>query len=141
MDKYTFRVVRVVVNDAVEVEASSGAEAFVKLVNGWQDHSVVPFGGAPVIREYIAFDEGASATLKMLDEVDWDSCELDRETCKPQLFSRRLFAAKLGKYRCPDFSWWDIRKAFNEYKGKTGWQGLDAEHAIQSFIHFLDTGV
>lgn len=136
MDKYTFRVVRVVENDAVEIEASSDAEAFVKLVNGWQDHSVVPFGGNAVIREYIAFDDGASATLKMFADVDWDSCELDRETCEPELYSRRLFASKLGKYRCPDFTLWDLRRAFSKYKDRTSWRGLDAETAIESFIRF-----
>ena len=138
MDKYTFRCVRVVENDSVEIEANSEAEAFVKLVNGWQDRSLAPFGSNVVIREYVAFDDSASATLKILEEVDWESCELDRETCEPKLYSRRLFATKLGKYRCSDFSSWDIRRAFEKYKSKTGWRGLDAEKAIESFIWFLE---
>lgn len=31
----------------------------------------------------------------------------------------------------------EIREKFEEFKGKTGWRGLDAENAIESFIRFV----
>ena len=34
----------------------------------------------------------------------------------------------------------DLRRVFEEYKGKTGWRGLDAENAIESFIRFVEKG-
>ena len=34
----------------------------------------------------------------------------------------------------------NLRRVFEEYKGKTGWRGLDAENAIESFIRFVEKG-
>lgn len=34
-----------------------------------------------------------------------------------------------------------LRKKFEEYKGKSGWQGLFAEDAVESFIRFVEKGV
>lgn len=31
----------------------------------------------------------------------------------------------------------DLKEAFEEFKSKTGWRGLDAENAIESFIRFV----
>lgn len=31
----------------------------------------------------------------------------------------------------------EIREKFEEFKGMTGWRGLDAENAIESFIRFV----
>lgn len=34
-------------------------------------------------------------------------------------------------------SFYELESIFEEYKGKTGWRGLDAESAIESFIRFV----
>ena len=139
MQKHTFRVVRVIENDCVGVEADTRSEAFVKLVNDMASSRII-YGRDAVIREYVDFGSSMGAAERLLDEIDWDTCDLDRDSCEPNRYGS-MNAAKIGKHRCCDLTIWDIRMAFDEYQDKSGWRGLDAESAIRTFIRFLETGV
>lgn len=139
MAKFEFKFMRVIVNDSFEVEAETQAEAFVKLVNDWNVRELPAIGNDVVVRDYVATGDGDFVFPRMLEDVDWDACDFDRKQLAPEYFGR-MYAAKLGKYHSSVYDWRDIRRAFEEYKGKTGWRGLDAENAIESFIRFVEKG-
>lgn len=136
MEKHRFTFVSVAVNDGLEIEADSRAEAFAKLVNEWCDNKINPLSDA-VVRDYVMCDGGVDEFRQMLKEVDWENCELSIEDCSPKMFGLG-YLSKLSKSRTAVYESNLIYRALREFEQKN--KGLSEEtiKALHSFAWRID---